>query len=190
MNFSVHENNQPTVHCVDCAWPAAYDSTAHKYDCAPCSLNTVSIIKTVHRIDWTQIQLCTVPTVLHGYFSLSTFPNPCRAHFLSFFKSILYFAQCKVAQLYSGPVDTMHSCTRAQSIQCTIVLFLSRHGTQLHSCAIESCSDGGALLTSCWILSCQLAQKTACPIVSLPICICARLNRAQSVVHNCALCKV
>ena len=51
---------------------------------------------------------------------------------------------CNGAQLYSCPVDTVHSCTCAQSIRYTIVLVLSRHGAQLHSCAIESCSAGAA----------------------------------------------
>ena len=32
-----------------CAWPIGYGSTAHRYDCAPYSLNTVSVVKIEHR---------------------------------------------------------------------------------------------------------------------------------------------
>ena len=63
------------------------------------------------------------------------------------------------AQLCWCSIDTVYSSARAQSIRCEVVLVFIRHGAQFHSCAIESCSVGGALLTSCWILSCPLAQK-------------------------------
>ena len=53
------------------------------------------------------------------------------------------------AQLCWCSIDTVHNCARAQSIRCEVVLVLNRHGAQFHSCAIESCSAGGALLTSC-----------------------------------------
>ena len=78
----------------------------------------------------------------------------------------------------------VHSCARAQSIRCEVVLVLNRPGAQFHSCVIESCSVGGALLTPCWILSCPLSRKTACAIIPVLTCICAWLNRAESLVHN------
>ena len=41
--------NQPT-HRVDCARTTGYGSTAHRYDCAPRSLNAVSVVKTERRL--------------------------------------------------------------------------------------------------------------------------------------------
>ena len=69
------------------------------------------------------------------------------------------------AQFCWCSIDTVHNSARAQSIRCEVVLVLNRPGAQFHSCAIESCLAGGALLTSCWILSCLLSRKTAYAIV-------------------------
>ena len=53
------------------------------------------------------------------------------------------------AQLCSCSIDTVHSCARAQSIQCEVVLVLNGPGAQFHACAMKSCSAGSAVLTSC-----------------------------------------
>ena len=53
------------------------------------------------------------------------------------------------AQLCWCSIDAVHSSARAQMKRCEVVLMLNRHGAQFHSCATESCSAGGALLTSC-----------------------------------------
>ena len=46
MDTIMHER---IVHRIDRARPIGYGSTARRYDCAPYSLNTVSVVKIEHR---------------------------------------------------------------------------------------------------------------------------------------------